>query len=82
MSLHALQSFFLSLPPIEMMSLNLSSSLLWLRLLLLNVPALGILFLALLSVVPIMCKWVYKIKTRSYGSIEHFKVCPIACRFQ
>jgi hypothetical protein len=49
MSFHALQSFFLSLPPIEMMSLILNGRLLWLRLLHLSVPALGILFLALLQ---------------------------------
>jgi hypothetical protein len=35
-----------------------------------------------LSVVPITCKWVYKIKTRSGGFIEHFKECLVACGFQ
>jgi hypothetical protein len=31
---------------------------------------------------PITCKWVYKIKTRSDGSIEHYKACLIARGFQ
>ena len=27
------------------------------------------------------CKWIYKIKTRSDGSIEHYKACLIAKGF-
>jgi hypothetical protein len=34
------------------------------------------------SIVPIMCKWVYEIKTRSDGSIERFKTRLIAHDFQ
>jgi hypothetical protein len=49
MILHALQSLFLSLPPIVMLLLILSGSLLWVRrLLLLSVTILGILSLTLL----------------------------------
>jgi hypothetical protein len=32
-------------------------------------------------VTPISCKWVYKIKTRSDGSLEHYKVCLVARGF-
>jgi hypothetical protein len=34
-----------------------------------------------LRVHPITCKWVYKIKTRSDGSLEHYKARLIACGF-
>jgi hypothetical protein len=33
------------------------------------------------SVVPVMCKWVYKIKTLSDGSIEHYNSRLVACGF-
>jgi hypothetical protein len=83
MSLHAPSSPFLSLPPIAMLFI-LSGSLLWpRRLLLLSVPTLGILSLALPpSTVPITCKFVYKIKTGSDGSIHRYKTCLVVCGFQ
>jgi hypothetical protein len=31
---------------------------------------------------PITCKWVYKVKTRSDGSLEPYKVCLVARGFQ
>ena len=31
---------------------------------------------------PITSKWVYKIKTRSDSSLEHYKACLVACGFQ
>jgi hypothetical protein len=31
---------------------------------------------------PITCKWVYKVKTRSDGSLEHYKACLVARGFQ
>jgi hypothetical protein len=34
-----------------------------------------------LRVHPITCKWVYKIKTRSDSSLEHYKARLIACDF-
>jgi hypothetical protein len=33
-------------------------------------------------VVPITCKWVFKIKTKSNGSIEKYKACLVARGFQ
>ena len=33
-------------------------------------------------VVPITCRWIYKVKTRSDGSIEHYKVRLVARGFQ
>jgi hypothetical protein len=31
---------------------------------------------------PITCKWVYNVKTRSDGSLERYKTCPVARDFQ
>jgi hypothetical protein len=31
---------------------------------------------------PITCKWVYKVKTCSDGSLECYKACLVACGFQ
>jgi hypothetical protein len=31
---------------------------------------------------PITCKWVYKVKTRSDGSLELYKARLVACGFQ